>query len=60
MEFFIAMTALGLYFMPALIANSRKHRNASAIFVTNLLIGWTGLGWIIAMIWAFTDNRKQP
>ena len=30
--------------------------NASAITVLNLLLGWTILGWIAAMVWAHTNN----
>jgi hypothetical protein len=32
-----------LYFLPSLVACRRK--NANAIFVTNLLFGWTLIGW---------------
>jgi hypothetical protein len=47
--------ALLVYFVPALFAASRKHHNKGAIFATNLLLGWTLLGWIIAFIWASTN-----
>lgn len=46
---------LGIYFAPALIAKSRKHHNLTAITVTNLLLGWTVLFWVFALIWAFTS-----
>jgi hypothetical protein len=45
-----------LYFIPSIQAYSRKHNNSGAVLATNLLLGWTILGWIIAMIWASTDN----
>jgi hypothetical protein len=41
------------------VAASRKHNNEGAIFVLNLLLGWTFLGWVIALIWAPTDNTKD-
>lgn len=47
------------YFLPTAIAAGRSHRNAIAIFVMNLFTGWTGLGWVASLIWAFTDNRKE-
>ena len=50
--FFIA-----LWFLPALIAAHRSHRNTLAIFLVCLFLGWTGLGWVIALIWAVT---RQP
>ena len=43
------------YFLPWIIALVRGHRNAAAIFVLNLFLGWSVLGWIIALVWAFTN-----
>jgi hypothetical protein len=50
--------ALLIYFFPAIVANRRQHHNALAIFMLNLFLGWTGLGWIGALIWACTDPRR--
>lgn len=37
-----------------------KKRNAGAIFVLNLLLGWTVIGWIVALVWALTvDSAPQ-
>jgi Superinfection immunity protein len=33
----------------------RHHRNRVAISVTNLLLGWTLIGWVVAFIWACTN-----
>lgn len=45
-----------LYFLPTVIALSRGHLSALAIFLTNLFLGWTVLGWIVAFIWSCTGN----
>jgi hypothetical protein len=45
---------LAAYFVPAIVARCRHHQNAAAILVLNLLLGWTFLGWIAAMVWAST------
>jgi RsiW-degrading membrane proteinase PrsW (M82 family) len=45
-----------LYLLPAFVAGKRKHKNGAAILVLNLLLGWTVLGWIIALVWACTSN----
>ncbi len=42
------------YFVPAFVADLRGHHNTSAIMALNLLLGWTVLGWIAALIWALT------
>lgn len=53
--------AVAVYFLPNWVASARKHHNANAIFVTNLLLGWTVLGWIGALIWSLTAvNRTDP
>jgi len=48
----------GLYFLPSLIALIRKHRNQDAIAILNLFLGWTFIGWIVALVWAFTADVK--
>jgi hypothetical protein len=45
-----------LYFLPWIIAAKRKHNSKSAIGVMTVLLGWTGIMWIYALIWAFTGN----
>jgi hypothetical protein len=40
------------FFLPTIIAMARHHRNKLAIFLVNLLLGWTGVGWLAALIWA--------
>jgi hypothetical protein len=47
-----------IYFTPWLVAVSRKHHNRGAICALNLFLGWTVLGWIIAIVWAYTAVRR--
>lgn len=48
-----------LYFLPTLVAQYRYHSKTSAIFVLNLLLGWAfGIGWVIALVWAFTEDNR--
>ena len=54
--FFIPM--LFLYFLPSFIAWRRNHRNTAAIVVVNLLLGWSFIGWIAALVWAFVDGAS--
>lgn len=46
--------ALLFYFLPTFVAVARKHRNAVPIFIVNLLLGWSFVGWVVALAWAFT------
>ena len=43
---------LGLYCLPGLIAYRRRHPNLGGIVALNLLLGWTFLGWVVALVWA--------
>jgi hypothetical protein len=52
----IWLTFLAAYFLPVVIALGRQHRNALAIFMLNLFLGWTGLGWIFALVWSCTNQ----
>jgi len=45
-----------LYFLPAIIG--RDKRDATGILLFNLFLGWTGIGWIIALIWAITAESR--
>lgn len=45
-----------LYFLPAIIAFVRNKRDASAILVLNFLLGWTAIGWVIALVWALRQD----
>ena len=53
---------LGIYFLPDWVAQSRGHPNRGSIFVLNLFLGWTFLGWVAALIWAnsyIEKNKRQ-
>lgn len=47
-----------MYFLPSIVAKIRKHHKKNAIYVVNTVAGFTAIGWVAALIWAFVD--KQP
>lgn len=51
--------AILIYFLPGLIASRRNHRNMMPIFLLNLFLGWTFIGWITAFIWSFSANTIE-
>ena len=51
-----AVFFLALYFVPAIVAYKRHHRQTLAITVLNVAAGWTGLGWVAALVWACTGD----
>ena len=56
----ILLVAPSTYFLPWLVAALRRHHNQGAIFLLNLLLGWTFLGWVGALVWSATKvNRPE-
>lgn len=50
----IAVGCVFVYFLPYFVASHRKHPSAGAIFVVDLFLGWTFLGWVAALAWSLT------
>ena len=48
------------YIIPALVAWDRQHPDVRWIWALTLLLGWTGIGWLLALIWALrTTGAKR-
>ncbi len=47
------------YFVPTVIALSRKKSNTLAIFALNLFLGWALIGWVVALIWALSNKESN-
>lgn len=45
------------YMLPWAIAAVRGNRNAWTVFWINLLLGWTVIGWIIALVMSIREHR---
>lgn len=58
-EYIGLILMLAIYFFPTLLAARRSHNNGLAIFLLNLLLGWSIIGWIFALIWAATSNTRK-
>jgi len=56
--FFFPIFGFGfvLYFLPTIVAFARSKRDAVSILVLNLLLGWTAIGWVIALVWALKQD----
>lgn len=50
------MAAILLAAVPGLIANSRRHRQRKAIWICGYAGLFSGILWLVAIIWSFTDN----
>jgi len=52
--FFLPFFGFGfvMYFIPTIVALARNKRDTLSIFLLNLLLGWTLIGWVVALIWS--------
>lgn len=58
-EWLLIVFALPIYFVPTIIAASRRHPLAIGVFLLNFFLGWTILGWIGAFIWSLIGSSRQ-
>lgn len=54
MEALIFIFFGALYFLPTIAGWHKK--NVGAILTLNLLLGWTFIGWVVALVWAMTHD----
>jgi hypothetical protein len=50
------LVAPALYLLPTIEAWLRKHPNLGGIALVNIFLGWSLIGWVVALVWAF----KRP
>ena len=55
-----AVASALFYFPPTIVAWVRQHPNRVSIFLLNLLLGWTVIGWFVALIWSASAIRRDP
>ena len=46
-------------FLPYTLAKINRKKNATRILLVNALLGWTVIGWIVALIWAVGKDEAQ-
>lgn len=52
----LAVCALALYFLPSILADRRQRHDVLTIALFNACVGWTVLGWLLALYWAWQPN----
>jgi hypothetical protein len=46
-----------LYFLPTIVALLREKYDKVSIFLLNFFLGWSVIGWIVALVWACKNDR---
>lgn len=53
----VAILAILAYWLPSIVAVIRRVPNIGSVIVVDMLLGWTVIGWIVALAMAF---RSKP
>ena len=54
MTMFLALFVM--YWLPTIIAIARHTQSALGVAALNFFLGWTGIGWLLALIWALAAS----
>ncbi len=55
------IVAIAVYWLPTIVALSRRSAKTTVVVLVNLLLTWTLIGWIVALVIAFTSpGRPRP
>ncbi|MBP9132693.1 MAG: superinfection immunity protein [Saprospiraceae bacterium] len=55
----IIAISFAVYFLPSIVGRNKE--NSASIILLNLFLGWTFVGWVVALVWAVSkdDNTKH-
>lgn len=54
----VIIAVISIALLPTQIAIRREHSNKMAVFVCNIIGLFTGVFWLVALVWSFTDSKK--
>lgn len=55
----LLIAAIFAYLLPTIICVSRgKVHGDAGVFLLNLLLGWTVVGWLVAFVWACSGKTR--
>ncbi|KAB5626293.1 superinfection immunity protein [Pseudomonas putida] len=57
--FIMLIAAFVIYFLPTFVAAKRRHPNGTSIFLLDLFLGWTLLGWVAALVWSASSVKPE-
>jgi hypothetical protein len=56
----VVLLVIAAYWVPSIVAFARHVRGAGQVVVVNLFLGWTVIGWIVALVMAFRERVPSP
>jgi hypothetical protein len=59
MDFLIFVAVItAIYFLPTIVAWGKPQ--AGTVFLLNLFLGWSLIGWVVALLWALWRDDGRP
>lgn len=55
----VALIVIVIYFVPTIIAYRRDHSYKGIIFAINFVLGASGIGYLVALVWAIWPEEKS-
>jgi RsiW-degrading membrane proteinase PrsW (M82 family) len=55
---FFILFGLVMYFLPFIVAKARNSNRSGQVFVINFFLGWTFVGWVIALVIGVGRNKN--
>jgi hypothetical protein len=55
----VLLFAFAWYLFPTIVARHRRCEGYYGILVVNLFLGWTFIGWVVALAWA-ASGKTEP
>ena len=50
---------IAIYFLPTFVAFQRRYRNRISVFIIDLFLGWTLVGWVVALALSFINDIDE-
>ncbi len=57
-QLIIIVSVLLIYFLPSIIAVKKDHKNMASILLINMFLGWSLIGWLVAIVWAIKKTES--
>ena len=55
----VLLFVLAVYLIPTIIAFSRGHASKWGIGVLNIVLGWSLIFWVVALIWSLSNKGQS-
>lgn len=57
-QMLLIVLGLVVYLVPSIIAEERNSRKLHPIIIVNIFLGWTLIGWGVALAWSLAKDKK--